>query len=121
VARANLGFAGQQRPLDRRLARTHQLSTLQAVEIVAVEARGPASRAGLWEGDLLVAVNGRPVGTVDDVHRMLVAWPIGEPLTGGDTLREELTGPALAEPGHEGRETVCMGLRRPDRSLTPRC
>ena len=28
-----------------------------------------------------MAVNGRPVGTVDDVHRMLVAWPIGEPLT----------------------------------------
>ena len=137
VARANLGFAGQQRPLDRRLARTHQLSTLQAVEIVAVEARGPASRAGLWEGDLLVAVNGRPVGTVDDVHRMPggVAHrgaldgdgaPRRGPLrsrrdTGGDALRAGLTGPALAEPGHEGRETVCMGLRRPDRSLTPRC
>lgn len=81
VARAYLGFAGQQRPLDRRLARAHHLATLQAVEIVGVEARGPASRAGLREGDLLVAVNGRPVATVDDVHRMLVAWPIGEPLT----------------------------------------
>ena len=81
VARAYLGFAGQQRPLDRRLARAHQVTTLQAVEIVAVEARGPAARAGLRDGDLLVAVNGRPVGTVDDVHRMLVAWPIGEPLT----------------------------------------
>ena len=81
VARAYLGFAGQQRPLDRRLARAHQLSNLQAVEIVAVEARGPASRAGLREGNLLVAVNGRPIATVNDVHRMLVAWPIGEPLT----------------------------------------
>jgi len=81
VARAYLGFAGQQRPIDRRLARAHHLSTLKAVEIVAVEARGPASRAGLREGDLLVAVNGRPIATVDDVHRMLVAWPIGEPLT----------------------------------------
>jgi S1-C subfamily serine protease len=81
VARAYLGFAGQQRPLDRRLARAHQFATLQAVEIVGVEARGPASRAGLREGDLLVAVNGRPIATVDDVHRMLVAWPIGEPLT----------------------------------------
>jgi S1-C subfamily serine protease len=82
VARAYLGFAGQQRPLDRRLARAHHLSTtLQAVEVVGVEARGPAARAGLRDGDLLVAVNGRPVATVDDVHRMLVAWPIGEPLT----------------------------------------
>lgn len=41
-----------------------------SVEIVGVEARGPAARAGLREGDLLVAVNGRPVATVDDVHRM---------------------------------------------------
>jgi len=81
VARAYLGFAGQQRPLDRRLARAHQLSNSQAVEIVAVEARGPASVAGARNGDLLVAVNGRPVGTVDDVHRMLVGWPIGAPLT----------------------------------------
>jgi len=81
VARAYLGFAGQQRPLDRRLARAHHLGTLHAVEVVGVEARGPAARAGLRERDLLVAVNGRPVGTVDDVHRMLVAWPIGEPLT----------------------------------------
>jgi S1-C subfamily serine protease len=81
VVRAYLGFAGQQRPLDRRLARAHQLPTSQAVEIVGVEARGPASRAGLREGDLLVAVNDRPIATVDDVHRMLVAWPIGESLT----------------------------------------
>jgi S1-C subfamily serine protease len=81
VARAYLGFAGQQRPLDRRLARAHYLPDLQAVEIVAVEPHGPASRAGLREGDLLVAVNGRPIATVDDVHRMLVAWPIAEPLT----------------------------------------
>ena len=69
VTRAYLGFAAQQRPLDRRLARAHHLSALQAVEIVAIEAHGPAARAGLREGDLLVAVNGRPVGTVDDVHR----------------------------------------------------
>jgi S1-C subfamily serine protease len=80
VARAYLGFGGQQRPLDRRLARAHHLSNPQAVEIVTVEPQGPASRAGLREGDLLVAVNGRPVVTIDDVHRMLVAWPIGEPL-----------------------------------------
>jgi len=31
--------------------------------------------------DLVVAIGERPVQTVDDVHRLLVAWPIGEPLT----------------------------------------
>src|SRR5215468_9736601 len=78
VARAYLGFAGQQRPLDRRLARAYHLTTLQAVEIVAVETGGPAAGAGLREGDLLVALNDQAVATVDDVHRTLVAWPIGK-------------------------------------------
>jgi S1-C subfamily serine protease len=80
VVRAYLGFAGQQRPLDRRLARAYHLTALQSVEIVAVEAGGPAASAGLREGDLVVALDDQAVATVDDVHRMLVAWPIGKPL-----------------------------------------
>jgi S1-C subfamily serine protease len=38
-------------------------------------------RAALRKGNLLVAVNDRRIATVDDVHGMLAAWPIGEPLT----------------------------------------
>jgi S1-C subfamily serine protease len=81
VSRAYLGFGGQSRPLDRRLARALGLDNTRAIEIVSLEPDTPAGRAGLRTGDLVVAIGGRPVETVDDVHRVLVAWPIGESLT----------------------------------------
>ncbi|HEY3066351.1 MAG TPA: trypsin-like peptidase domain-containing protein [Methylomirabilota bacterium] len=75
VRRGYLGLGGQTRPLDRRLARFHGLDLTQAVEVASVEAGGPAAAAGLREGDLLVAADGRPVASVDDLHRLLVEWP----------------------------------------------
>jgi S1-C subfamily serine protease len=81
VSRAYLGFGGQSRPFDRRLARALGLANTRAVEIVSVEPATPAAGAGLQAGDLVVAIGDRPVETVDDVHRLLVAWPIGAPLT----------------------------------------
>ena len=31
-------------------------------------------------GDIIVAVNGKTVARVDDLHRMLAEWPIGKPV-----------------------------------------
>lgn len=80
VSRAYLGFGGQSRALDRRLARAVSVPNARAIEIVNVEPDAPAARAGLHVGDLVVAIGDRPVDTVDDVHRLLVAWPIGQAL-----------------------------------------
>ena len=80
VRRNYLGFVGQRRPVDRRLARARGLATEAAVEIVAVEPASPAAAAGLRERDIVVAVEGRPVTSVDDVHRLLTDWPIGRPV-----------------------------------------
>ncbi len=72
VRRAYLGLAGQTRPVGRRTQRFFELPTLTAVEVVSVEPNGPAFRAGLLEHDLIVLVNGVSVGSVDDIHRLLV-------------------------------------------------
>jgi len=80
VRRGMLGIAGRQRPLDRRMVRFHGLEKEQAVEVLQVEAGGPAEIAGLRPGDLIVSVNGGPVTGVDDLHRVLSEWPIGEAL-----------------------------------------
>jgi len=80
VRRPYLGFAGQQRPVDRRLARMHHLDNTHAVEIVSLEPGGPVAGAGLREGDLIVAVNDRASMSVDDLHRFLAEWPIGKPV-----------------------------------------
>jgi S1-C subfamily serine protease len=77
VRRGYLGVGAQARPLDRRLARAHALTSTRAVEITSVEPGTPAAVAGLREGDLIVAAGGRPVANVDDLHRALVAAAIG--------------------------------------------
>jgi S1-C subfamily serine protease len=81
VRRAVLGLAGRDRPLDRRVARVHQLELSQAVEVVACDPNGPAAPAGLQPGDVIVALAGQVVRSVDDLHRLLADWPIGQALT----------------------------------------
>ena len=80
VRRGFLGIAARQRPLDRRIVRFHGLKKDFAVEVSSVESRGPAGQAGIQAGDLVVAINGSDVQSVDDLHRFLSEWPIGRPV-----------------------------------------
>ena len=80
VRRGFLGIAARQRPMDRRIVRFHGLDINYAVEVLSVESQGPAGLAGLRAGDLIVAINGSDVQSVDDLHRFLSDWPIGRPV-----------------------------------------
>jgi S1-C subfamily serine protease len=80
VRRGFLGIAARQRPMDRRIVRFHGLSSNASVEVLSVESDGPAGLAGLRAGDLIVAINGSEVQSVDDLHRFLSDWPIGQPV-----------------------------------------
>jgi S1-C subfamily serine protease len=80
VVRAYLGFGGQSRPVERRLARLLGLPGERAVEVANVEPDTPAAGAGLKAGDLVIAIDTRPVETVDDVHRVLAPDAIGREL-----------------------------------------
>jgi S1-C subfamily serine protease len=80
VKRGFLGIAARQRPMDRRIVRFHGLDINYAVEVLSVESQGPAGLAGLRIGDLIVAINGLNVQSVDDLHRFLSDWPIGQPV-----------------------------------------
>jgi S1-C subfamily serine protease len=80
VTRGHLGLVGGIRRLDRRLVRLHNLSYEYAVEIIRVYPDGPAGRAGMREGDLIVGIADQPVGTLDDLHRFLTEWPVGQPV-----------------------------------------
>jgi S1-C subfamily serine protease len=80
VRRGVLGFGGQTRPIDRRLARFHKLEQKTGVEVMEVQPGMPAQSGGLQDGDILVALDGRAVTSVDDVHRLLGAGSIGRPL-----------------------------------------
>jgi len=80
VRRPYLGFGGQSRPLDRRIARALGIVNRRAIEVLSIEPSTPAA-AELRVGDLLIALDGTPVEDVDTVHRELLARPIGVPLT----------------------------------------
>ncbi|HUJ28395.1 MAG TPA: trypsin-like peptidase domain-containing protein [Myxococcales bacterium] len=77
VRRGVIGLAAQTRPIDRRLARHHGLTQRTGVEISEVVAGKPAARAGLRSGDILVALDGTAVETVDQVHKLLGASSLG--------------------------------------------
>ena len=73
--RAYLGIAGGPRPLPPRVA--SELGRRECVEVVNVVEGSPAAAAGLRPEDMIVAVDGTPVETVDDLQRFMVAELIG--------------------------------------------
>jgi S1-C subfamily serine protease len=78
VRRGYLGIAGQDVPLLRRVTRFHRLDQKSAVLINSLEADGPALKAGLRDGDLIVSFDGQPVNNLDDLHRLLTEARIGK-------------------------------------------
>ena len=77
VRRARLGLEGQNIALPRRMVRRHGLERNAAVQAVSVERGGPASRAGIEAGDIVVGFAGRPVAGFDDLHRLLTEEKLG--------------------------------------------
>jgi serine protease Do len=73
--RAYLGIAGGTRPLPPRLAA--RLQRPSGVEVVEVVEGSPAAEAGLRAEDLIVAIDGASVTTVDDIQRLMVGDLIG--------------------------------------------
>lgn len=80
VRRSYIGVGGQNVPLHRRLIRHYNLETTSGVLVISVENGGPAGRAGIREGDLIIAFNARPVRGIDDLHRYLTDEFIGVPV-----------------------------------------
>ena len=77
VRRAFLGLAGQTVPLGLGLARRLERAALAAVRVTEVSAGGPADRAGLRAGDLLLAADEVELAGIDALHRLLTAERIG--------------------------------------------
>lgn len=71
VRRGYLGIAGRQRPLSRRRVRYFNLQRETGVEVVSLEPGGPAVQSGILPGDIVVEMNGHPVESIDDLHRLL--------------------------------------------------
>jgi S1-C subfamily serine protease len=76
--RAYIGIAGGGRPLPPRAAAA--VGRRDGVEVMEVMAGSPAARAGVRSGDLIVALDGRPIADARDLQRLLVGDVIGSSL-----------------------------------------
>jgi serine protease Do len=93
VRRAYIGIVGGSRPLPPKVS--SRLGRDKGIEVVEVVSGSPAARAGLRAEDLIVEVDGEPVGDVGDLQRLMVAERIGQGVVvtvvrDGDSLKLDL-------------------------------
>lgn len=79
VRRGFLGIGAQAVGIPAALAKTVGIEQEQALVIVGVEAGGPAETDGLFLGDVIVSVNGSPVGSVEELQDRLSGDLVGKP------------------------------------------
>jgi S1-C subfamily serine protease len=77
IRRSYIGVSGQTVPVHRRVVRFYDLPKETGALVLSVEDGSPAKRAGLREGDVIVALEGQPVAGVDDLHRLLTEVRVG--------------------------------------------
>lgn len=77
VKRAYLGIAGQVVNLTGRMVAANRLDKNTGVYVYEVVADQPAYNNEILTGDIIVSFNGKPVGTVDELHQLLNAEVIG--------------------------------------------
>jgi S1-C subfamily serine protease len=81
VVRGYLGLQAQNVPLPTELARRFSLLQRSAVQVVGLEANGPADQAGVLEEDLIISLGDQPTANVDDLHKLLTQLPVEVPST----------------------------------------
>jgi len=79
ITRGYIGVAGQTVALHRRVIRYYNLPLESGVLVMSVEKDSPAARAGLREGDVIVAYGEKSIASVDDLHRLLTEEKLGVP------------------------------------------
>ncbi|MBR0926101.1 MULTISPECIES: S1C family serine protease [Bradyrhizobium] len=86
VRRAYIGVAGQTAPVPRRHAVAAGVENKMGALLMQIEPDGPAAKAGLLPGDVVIRLDGVEINGVDDLIRVLDRDRIGRRLA-MDVLR----------------------------------
>jgi len=79
VRRGKLGVGIQ--PVTAEIAESLKLREVRGAIVNSVEAGGPAERAGIRVGDVILAVNGTPVNDSNDLRNRIAAFQPGTEVT----------------------------------------
>jgi S1-C subfamily serine protease len=77
IRRSYIGVEAQTVPLLRRVVRFYDLPSESGVIVASVANDSPGQKAGLREGDVIVAMDGKTIAGVDDLHRLLTDARVG--------------------------------------------
>ena len=77
VRRSFLGVAGQNVAIPRALARQLNMARTSGVLVLSAEKDSPGQKAGLLQGDVIIAMDGEAIKGVDDLHTHLTDEKIG--------------------------------------------
>ena len=78
IRRSYVGVAGQNTPIARQIVRFYNLGVSSGILVASIEPDSPAARSLLREGDIIVALDGAGVGSIDQLHRLLSEERIGK-------------------------------------------
>jgi S1-C subfamily serine protease len=77
VRRGRIGIAVQTVPPPARSGDQKGAGRRGGVLVLGVDPGGPADRAGLEEGDVIIGLDGQQVSGIDDLHRLLTEERVG--------------------------------------------
>jgi S1-C subfamily serine protease len=105
IPRGYLGVGLHPVRIPEALRQTLQRNEKTAAIVVEVEPEGPAHKAGIMIGDLLISFGPHPIARVEDVHAQLAAEAIGKSIVvkfvRGGAARE--TSIVIGERAHGGK------------------
>jgi S1-C subfamily serine protease len=90
VRRAYIGVGAATLAIPRRIALRLALQQATGARLLTVDQAGPAAHAGLLTGDLIIALDGKPVTSVSDLMRALDADKIDRTVSVDFLRRSEM-------------------------------
>jgi S1-C subfamily serine protease len=81
VRRGYLGIGAQAVPLPAKWLNALEIKTKGGIQIQSLEQGGPAEKAGLVAGDVIVQFEGKPLDSIDHLHKALDENTIGRSLS----------------------------------------
>ena len=81
VRRPRLGLAGERARIYEGLIKHHNLGVTHGIAVHGVEEHSGAAAGGIQKGDIVIGLDDKQVQGVDDLHRVLQGYQVGDEVT----------------------------------------